>query len=157
MRLHSIRWRLTLSYGAVALLAALALGAVLLTTLRSYYQQYEIDYLKRNAAGVMPKLAEAIKDGIPLNPQVQGLSFMMQTRVRLLGPDKQVLADSGLPQKTGITVGGGKIPIAMPAPDKPGQERYTIIAINSKPFTKTGTLPVPQPQPDITTFPDQNA
>ena len=157
MRLHSIRWRLTLSYGAVALLAALALGAVLLTTLRSYYQQYEIAYLKGNAAGVMPKLAEAIKDGIPLDPQVQGLSFMLQTRVRLLGPDQQVLADSGIPQKTDITVGGGKIPLAMPAPDQPGLDRYTVIAINSIPFTKTKTLPVPQPQPDLITIPEQNA
>ena len=157
MRRHSIRWRLTLSYGAVALLAALASGAILLTNLRSYYQQYEIAYLKGNAAGVTPKLAEAIKDGIPLDPQVQGLSFMLQTRVRLLGPDKQVLADSGIPQRTDITVGGGKIPIAMPAPDYPNSDRFTIIAINRNPLTKTETLPVPQPPPDIIPIPDQEA
>jgi len=41
----SIRWRLPLSYAAIALLAALSLGAVLLTTLRNYYLQRELDYL----------------------------------------------------------------------------------------------------------------
>ena len=43
---RSIRWRLPLTYAAIALLAALALGAVLLVTLRSYYSQQETDYLE---------------------------------------------------------------------------------------------------------------
>lgn len=37
MRLHSLRWRLPLSYAALALLAVLSLGAVLRATVRDYY------------------------------------------------------------------------------------------------------------------------
>jgi len=37
MPTRSIRWRLALSYAAIACLAALALGAVLLAILRNYY------------------------------------------------------------------------------------------------------------------------
>ncbi len=144
MRRHSIRWRLTLSYAAVALLAALALGAVLLTTLRSYYRQFEIAYLRNTAASLTLNLAEAIKAGVPLDPQVQGLSFVLQTRVRLLSPDKQVLADSGIPQKTDIAVSGGNFS-AAPVPDQSGQDRFTIIAIARNPLTGTETLPLPQP------------
>ncbi len=156
MRLHSIRWRLTLSYAAVALLAALALGAVLLTTLRSYYQQFEIAYLRNTAAGFTPKLAEAIKEGVPLDPQVQGLSFILQTRVRLLSPDKQVLADSGIPQKTDIAVSGGNLSVA-PVPDQSGQDRFTIIAFTRSPLTGTETLPLPQPLPDNITAANPDA
>ena len=62
MRPHSIRWRLTLSYAGIVLLAALALGMILLTTVRSYYQQREQLYLADNAQGFTLKLAEAIKE-----------------------------------------------------------------------------------------------
>ena len=85
MRPKSIRWRLTLSDAAIALLAASALGVVLLTTLRGYYQQREKDYLVSNAQGVTFKFGEAIKEGVPLDEQAQGLAFLLQARVRVLG------------------------------------------------------------------------
>src|SRR5512142_753886 len=136
---RSIRWRLTLSYAAIALLAALALGVVLLTTLRGYYQQREQDYLITNAQGITPKFAEAIKDGVPLDEQAQGLAFLLQARVRVLGVDKQVLADSGLPDELGIALGAGRVtkPVANPG-DKKVPERFTIIAIQSKPSVAAG-------------------
>src|SRR5512140_1389190 len=108
MRSKSIRWRLTLSYAAIALLAAAALGAVLLTTVRDYYQQREQAYLLSNAQGVTLKFAEAIKEGVPLDVQAQGLAFLLQAHVRVLGLDRQVLADSGPPDDLGIAVGAGK-------------------------------------------------
>lgn len=146
MRPKSIRWRLTLSYAAIALLAALALGVVLLTTLRGYYQQRAQDYLFTNAQGVTPKFAEAIKEGVPLDEQAQGLAFLLQARVRVLGVDKQVLADSGLPDKLGIAVGAGKFtrPVANPGDVIPA-DRFTIIAIRTKPGGTTHALPVPVP------------
>ena len=146
MRAKSIRWRLTLSYAAIALLAALALGLVLLTTLRSYYQQREQEYLLSNAQGVTPKFAESIKAGEPLDVQAQGLAFLLQARVRVLGADKQVLADSGLPDKLGIAVGAGKFTKALStADDLKAADRFTIIAIRAKPGQITDTLPVPVP------------
>ena len=48
--LKSIRWRLPLSYAAIALLAALSLGIALLTTLRSYYRQHEFELSDRKCA-----------------------------------------------------------------------------------------------------------
>ena len=47
---NSIRWRLPLSYGAIALLASVLLGAVLLFSIKGYYRNLERDYLQRKAA-----------------------------------------------------------------------------------------------------------
>ncbi len=97
----SIRWRLPLSYAAIALLAALSLGVVLLTTLRSYYSQQELNYLTSNAKGLSLELARMVEAQLPtaaLQAQLQNFSFLTQTQVRLLDAKGQVLADSGPPQ-----------------------------------------------------------
>lgn len=107
-RPHSIRWRLALSYAAIALLAALALGAVLLAILRGYYTQRELDYLNNNAYGISLTAAEltaADPSSETLQLVVKNLSFLSQTRVRLLDLDERVLADSGVPRITDVTVG----------------------------------------------------
>ena len=54
----SLRWRLPLSYAAIALLATLVLGIVLLTILRSFYQQRERDYLQGNARAIGPGIRQ---------------------------------------------------------------------------------------------------
>jgi hypothetical protein len=46
---RSIKWRLPFSYAAIALIAAVALGIVLITTLREFYAREELDYLMGNA------------------------------------------------------------------------------------------------------------
>jgi len=95
----SIRWRLPLSYAAIALLAALSLGAVLLLTLRSYYTQREVDYLTRNATAISASIGSLAAQGeLPagvLQAQVDSLSFLSQARVRLLDAQGQAVADSG--------------------------------------------------------------
>ena len=48
-RFQSLRWRLPLSYALIALLAVVVLGVALLSSLRSYYDQLELDYLTGNA------------------------------------------------------------------------------------------------------------
>ena len=95
----SIRWRLPLSYAGIALLAALALGGVLLIVLRGYYAQRERNHLINNARAIGDTLISLLAqpDVTPeeLQAQVESLSFLSQTRVRILDADRQVLADSG--------------------------------------------------------------
>jgi signal transduction histidine kinase len=149
MRRHSIRWRLTLSYAAIALLAALALGLILLTTVRSYYQQREQLYLFDNAQGLTVKLAAAIKEDANLQEVVNALSFVVQARIRLLGQNEEVLADSGSPQPTDVTLGAVAFDIKAPEPPLPLGDRFTVIAIQQKgPDPVTKTLPLNLPIPD---------
>ena len=101
MRLASIRWQLPLSYAALALLTALALGLVLLPTLRRYYTRQEQMYLRTNAEAMSLELAQMVQAELPtaaLETQLKTFSFLSQARVRLLDAGGQVLADSGGPQ-----------------------------------------------------------
>jgi signal transduction histidine kinase len=96
---RSVRWRLPLSYAAIALLAALVLGGVLLAVLRNYYDQFEVDYLRRQilaiGESVEQTLAQTDAPTTVLQAQVDGLSLLSQARVRVLAVDEQLLADSG--------------------------------------------------------------
>lgn len=97
----SIRWRLPLSYAAIALLTTLALGAVLLAPLRRYYRQQELDYLTGNAQAISQTLAPLLEAELPLEAirtQLDSYAFLSQTRVRLLDDKQVVLADSGSPE-----------------------------------------------------------
>jgi signal transduction histidine kinase len=97
---RSIRRWLPLSYAAIALLAALALGAVLLTVLRGYYLQRELDYLIGNARAVDDVAARLVALGAStsaLESQLQSLAFLSQTRIRLYDATDQIVADSGNP------------------------------------------------------------
>ena len=105
---QSIRWRLTLSYAAIALLAALVLGAVLLTILQSYYSQRELDYLRGNAKAIGQGLSIMVESKVPaeaLQLQVENFSFLSQTRVRALDTNGRVLQDSGVPKQINVAVG----------------------------------------------------
>ncbi|MCB0192877.1 MAG: HAMP domain-containing histidine kinase [Anaerolineae bacterium] len=97
----SIRRRLPLSYAAIALLAVLALGLVLLTILRGYYRNQEQSYLVDNASVISLELARLLEADLPaaaLQAQLQNFSFLTQTRVKLLDADGLITADSGEPQ-----------------------------------------------------------
>lgn len=94
----SIRWRLPLSYAAIALLTTLALGLVLLLTLRNFYEQQERQYLQGNAAAISSEIAPFLRDGLPvaaLESQLKGFAFLSQTRVQVLDAAEKVVADSG--------------------------------------------------------------
>ena len=98
----SIRRWLPISYAAIALLAALALGAVLLITLRGYYVQRELDYLTGNARAMEETAARLIAlDAAPdaIESQLRSIAFLSQTRVRLLDAEGQAVADSGDPRE----------------------------------------------------------
>lgn len=94
----SIRWRLPLSYAAIALLTTLALGLVLLLTLRNFYEQQEQHYLQNNAAAIGSEIVPFLRDGLPvaaLESQLKGFAFLSQARVQVLDAMEQVVADSG--------------------------------------------------------------
>ncbi len=96
----SIRWRLPASYAAIALLSTFALGAVLLTTLRSYYDQLERDYLESNADTIRSAISQMVDQGISLpviQAQIASYSFLSQARIQILDENRQLLVDSGLP------------------------------------------------------------
>ncbi len=97
----SLRWRLPLSYAAVALLATIALGVALLTILQQFYRQQELDYLAGNAQTVSERVVPFVDeiDIGKLQATIKGLAFLSQTRVRVVtADDSLLLADSGDPR-----------------------------------------------------------
>ncbi len=97
MKRHSIRWRLPFSYAGIALLAALALGAVLLLTLQGHYLRVERDYLQSNAQAIGFSLSQLLEDDPPaevLQSQLDNLAFLSNTRVQLLDTTQQWVASS---------------------------------------------------------------
>lgn len=100
MKLNSIRWRLTLSYAAIALLAAFSLGLVLRTILRSYYDTQEATYLQTRAIEIGSIASQLLEAKLP--PKViqdlsKSWSFVLQARVQVLDTAGHQVADSGVP------------------------------------------------------------
>jgi two-component system sensor histidine kinase MprB len=120
---------LPLSYAAIALLATLSLGAVLLTTLRNYYLQRELDYLVENARAIGAVLVDPVEAGVPagaLQSQLGSISFLSQVRVRLLDTDLQPLADSGSPRPAREIVAVSRIEESISLPSLPGKNEVEI-------------------------------
>lgn len=117
---RSIKWRLPFTYAAIALLAALALGMVLLTTMRSYYAQQELDYLSGNARAIGSMVAEMLRNQAPaaeLQTQLDNLAFLSQVRLRVLEPagdERAASSASGL---------------------------FNVFAVRSAPAAEVGVLP----------------
>jgi len=100
MKFTSIRWRLPASYAGVALLAALALGSLMLLVLNGFYTRQERAYLLSNADMARSMVDQAFQSSLPaevLQEQIQGLAFLTQAQIRVLAEDGSLLADSGLP------------------------------------------------------------
>ena len=98
---NSIRLRLPLTYAGIALLTALALGGVLLAILRDSYRRQEVSYLAANAEAMYdyaPLLLATTASADALDSRLKSLSFLSQTRVRLLSRESEVLGDSGAPE-----------------------------------------------------------
>lgn len=107
MTLRSIRWRLPLSYALIALVAALALGTVLIATLRDYYGQRETDYLERHAVGASMRIAEMLEAGVPtdaIQAQFESIGFLAQAHIRVLDAQRELIADSGSPDMQQVMV-----------------------------------------------------
>ncbi|MEO8611321.1 MAG: HAMP domain-containing sensor histidine kinase [Chloroflexota bacterium] len=94
----SIRWRLPLSYAMIALVATLVLGVVLLTRLRGYYADREYDHLRANAQAIGNTVTEMYGYRLSndqIQAQLQSLSFLAQSNVRVLDTAGKVLIESG--------------------------------------------------------------
>lgn len=136
-RPHSIRWRLPLTYAGIALLAALVLGAVLLTILRGYYAEREQAYLEERAQLLGTALAPALEQKLDVElvqQQVMGMAFLAQARVQLQDVNEQIVADSGPPRPNALF----NLPLAPSATTSAttGVNQVRLL-INSQPFTQT--------------------
>lgn len=149
MNQNSIRWRLPVSYAVVALLAALALGSLMLVVLRDYYADQERRYLHGNATALQALTeqilqSDALKDS--LQEQIHSLAFLSQTQIRLLDPSGNVLADSGVPQSNQVVAVSGRMPVAgnvmfsMPV-NQPAESAPLFI------YTREGSAPMPETIP----------
>ncbi|MFZ6029275.1 MAG: sensor histidine kinase [Chloroflexota bacterium] len=121
MNLHSIRWRLPLSYIAIALLAALASGLMMLAVLRDYYQQREREYVIRNAVPIAlaaEQLLQAVVPDVVVADQVKAWSFLLQARVQVFNADGSLLADSGTPDSQHILM-VSNAGVGMDVPEMP--------------------------------------
>ena len=117
MKFDSIRWRLTLSYAVIALLAAFSLGLVLRTVLREYYDRQEATYLKSRAIEISSIASQLLEAELP--PQMiqelsKSWSFMLQARVQILDVAGEQLADSGVPQAQQVFFIASERPFQLP-------------------------------------------
>jgi signal transduction histidine kinase len=117
MKFDSIRWRLMLSYAAIALLAAFSLGVVLRTILRDYYDRQEATYLKTRAIEIGSIASQLLQADLP--PQMiqelsKSWSFMFKARVRILDVAGEQLADSGLPEAQQVFFIASERPFQLP-------------------------------------------
>ncbi len=97
---HSMRTRLPLSYAAIALVTAIAVGAVLLVTLRNYYAERELDRMNRGAGAIGILIEQMMEAGTPvsdLQTRLDSFAFFSQAKVRLLDDQHQVIAESNDP------------------------------------------------------------
>jgi signal transduction histidine kinase len=96
--MKSIRVQLPLTYAAIALLAALALGALMLLRLNDYYSQIELDTMGQGAQEIQSALQSFDLAALPeaeLQAYVDSFAFMVRSRVRVYAANGALLADSG--------------------------------------------------------------
>ncbi len=117
MKFDSIRWRLTLSYAAIALLAAFSLGLVLHTVLRNYYDRQEASYLQSRAFEIGSISSQLLEAGLPPE-MIQDLSgswsLFLQARVRVLDSAGNQIADSGMPRVQRMLFVASEKPFRIP-------------------------------------------
>ena len=97
---RSVRFRLTASYAALALLGVTMMGVLAVVFVRDHVMRQERDYLGANAAAVARQagafLAPSLRR-VALQDLAQASAFLGNARVRVLAADRTVLADSGDP------------------------------------------------------------
>ena len=103
----SLRYRLPLTYGLIALLAALLLGAALLLILDGFYSRQETRYLEQNAeviSGMFGGLPRA--EIVSFEDELSTLAFLIQAHIRIVDVNDQLVLDSRIPtvNQTAITV-----------------------------------------------------
>src|SRR5688572_2836027 len=149
MNRNSIRWQLPASYGVIVLLAALALGSVMMLVLRSYYAEQERDYLYGNAITLRPVIERVLQSDLPegfIQDQVNGLAFLSQARIRLLDMRGNIIADSGIPESHKVVAVSGGVPFkgdvmfSVPV-DPPADDGPILIYRNDKEVPASHAVP----------------
>jgi len=97
---RSIRWRLAASYAALVLLSVSLMGVLAVGFVRRHVVRQEREFLQANAEAVARQaesfLAPRLRR-IALQELAAASAFLGNARVRVLGTDQTVLADSGDP------------------------------------------------------------
>ncbi len=109
---HSIRARLPLSYAAIALVTAVAVGAVLLVTLRGYYAERELDRMNHAGMSIGLVIERMLEEKIPsdvLQARLDSIAFFSQARIKLLDADQKLIIESR-------TNGVNMVSFTMPVP-----------------------------------------
>jgi signal transduction histidine kinase len=97
---RSIRWRLAASYALLILLSVTLMGTLALSIVQGYVGRQESSYLRANAmqiAGLAERFLAPPIRRIALEELASTSAFLGDARVRILAPDRAVLADSGDP------------------------------------------------------------
>jgi signal transduction histidine kinase len=96
----SIRWRLAASYALIILLSVTLTGTLALYIVQSYVGRQEGAYLKSNAeeiAGLARHFLQPQLRRIALEELAATSAFLGDARVRILDPERTMIADSGDP------------------------------------------------------------
>jgi signal transduction histidine kinase len=107
MRTRSLRWRLALTYAAMALLTAVILGGILIAVLANHYTRAEDRYLTA-AAKIVVADPPPLTTLPELNQWAKVAALETQTRVQVYSTDGTLIVDSGSPDTldTDSLIGG---------------------------------------------------
>ena len=131
---QSIRWRLAASYALLILLSVTLMAALALYIVQRYVERQEGEALRGNALAVASQAQRFIVPTvrrIALQQLASTAAFLGDARVRILGADHGVIADSGAPARSDeflwlipsglaeIDVGrSGSFPFILPLPPR---------------------------------------
>ena len=132
---QSIRWRLAASYALLVLLSVTLMAALALYIVQRYVERQEGEALRGNALAVALQaqrfLVPTVRR-IALQDLASTSAFLGDARVRIIGGDHLVIADSGAPARSDeflwlIPSGlaeidserGGSFPFILPLPPRP--------------------------------------
>jgi len=138
---HSMRMRLPLSYAAIALVTAVAVGAVLLTTLRNYYAERELDRMNRGANAIGFLVERMLEENTPvteLQTRLDSFAFFSQAQVRVLDANHQVVAQSINP--SGVNMVYFR---SQRSQDVPTKTDRMLFEVQSFPGDAKGEFPLP--------------
>ena len=104
---QSIRVRLALSFAAIAVFAVFTLGVVLLIILQNYYSNQEQYYLRSNIwtiSRIVGHMMASELSQAEVQPLLENLAFVTQTRIQAYDLDQQLVYDSGPLQNVEVTL-----------------------------------------------------
>lgn len=104
---QSIRVRLALSFAAIAVFTVFILGVVLLVILTNNYANQEELYLRSNVAVISVAVRQMLANKLPpeeVQPLLENLAFLTQTRIQAYDRDQQLRYDSGPLQTVEVTL-----------------------------------------------------